>query len=61
MSVLPPVLFGCPGEAPVGPLSRPSPFRQTPNVTTAGVGFLAVVCGDRTQVGVALWSREEAE
>jgi hypothetical protein len=26
--------------------------------TTAGVGFLAIVCGDRTQVGVALSSRE---
>jgi hypothetical protein len=35
-------------------LSRPTPCRSTPITTTAGVGFLAVVCGDRTHVGVAL-------
>jgi hypothetical protein len=43
------------------PSSRPTACWSTPIRTTADVGFLAVVCGDRMRVGVALWSREEAE
>jgi hypothetical protein len=46
--------FGLRGRALLGLLSLPTSCRSTPITTTASVGFLVVVCGDRTHVGVAL-------